>query len=202
MAAAPNSCPPNCSENCGGPHGVLCCNNPGGRWHQGPKGEQYPYFGRPCSRQSDCGQCAVDATCTCTTIAGQPKPMIGCCMRKSTRLDPATSNSMPIVTIHYEMYQGLPSMSKRVSLATSSPHCVTISGLMVERLAFQETHLGRNSHFDTDWAWFQGNRVSLFTSYARNPQYPCQTGRQGWVSGCSGGAGVFGIIKDLNCAPA
>ena len=45
-------------------------------------------------------------------------------------------------------------------------------------------------------AWFQGDRVSMFTSYARQPQYPCQPGQDGWVSGCSGGAGVFGIITD------
>jgi hypothetical protein len=66
----------------------------------------------------------------------------------------------------------------------------------VEKLAFQETHIGRNNHFDTDWAWMQANRVSLFTSFARGPSYPCQTGRDGWVAGCSGGAGVFGLVKD------
>ena len=40
--------------------------------------------------------------------------------------------------------------------------------------------------------------MSLFTSFSRGPQYPCQTGRDGWVAGCSGGAGVFGIVKDLD----
>jgi hypothetical protein len=61
-----------------------------------------------------------------------------------------------VVTITYEMYQGLPAMSKKVGLSTAAAgsSCSTVSGLMVERLAFQETHLGRNTHFDTDWAWY------------------------------------------------
>ena len=81
-------------------------------------------------------------------------------------------------------------------LARRAPPNRPAFAIQIEQLAFQETHLGRNSHFDTDWGWFQGDRVSLFTSFARGPQYPCQTGRDGWVAGCSGGAGVFGIIKD------
>jgi hypothetical protein len=108
--------------------------------------------------------------------------------------------TLPTVIITYEMYQGLAAMSKTVRLAMpeSARDCHTVRGLLIERLAFQETHLGRNNHFDTDWAWFQGDRVSLFTSFSRGPMYPCQTGRDGWVAGCSGGAGVFGIVKDLD----
>ena len=99
------------------------------------------------------------------------------------------------MTITYEMYQGLPVMSKKVAVSAGTG-CSTIRGLLVEKLAFQETKIGRNFHFDVDWAWFQGDRVSLFTSFARGPQFPCETGRDGWVAGCSGGAGVFGVVKD------
>ena len=142
-----------------------------------------------------------------------PWPPLG--LGLEVQFDPPSAG-LPSVNITYEMYQGLPVMSKKVTLGAVKSGCHRVRGLMVERLAMQETHLGRNNHFDTDcelpryrWrlscillisllsgAWFQGSRISLFTSFARQPQYPCQTGRDGWVAGCSGGAGVFGIIKD------
>eukprot|EP01048_Picozoa_sp_COSAG05_P010760 COSAG05_NODE_968_length_6393_cov_22.036066_1_plen_698_part_10 len=188
----------NCTSPC--LRGQKCCANPGGKIHSGPQpGEMYPYYGKPCKQDSDCAQCVIDGTCSCVRASGQRAPATGCCMPKAPAL---TSNSsvdvrrFPTVIITYEMYQGLPAMSKTVKISASQAGCHTIRGLKVEQLAFQETHLGRNSHFDTDWAWFQGDRISLFTSFARGPQYPCQTGRDGWVAGCSGGAGVFGIIKD------
>ena len=30
------------------------------------------------------------------------------------------------------------------------------------------------------------------------PSYPCQPGSNGWVAGCAGGAGVFGLLQDVN----
>lgn len=193
-------CPSNCSADvC--PPGSKCSANPGGRWISGPNPhEHYPYYGKPCSQQSDCAQCTLDHTCTCERVFGQLPPATGCCKPNAPPdLSTSASNStLPVATIVYEMYQGIPAMSKTVRLSMSKSGCHTVRGLLVERLAFQETHLGRNNHFDTDWAWFQGNRISLFTSYARGPQYPCHTGRDGWVAGCSGGAGVFGIVKDLD----
>lgn len=40
---------------------------------------------------------------------------------------------LPDVTITYEMYQGLPAMSKKVSLVAPAAGCTAVSGLMVER---------------------------------------------------------------------
>ena len=60
------------------------------------------------------------------------------------------SADLPSVNITYEMYQGLPVMSKKVTLGAATSGCHRVRGLMVERLAMQETHLGRNNHFDTD----------------------------------------------------
>ena len=83
-------------------------------------------------------------------------PPLGLGLQVTLEFQPLSPGSatpaMPVVTITYEMYQGLPAMSKKVGLEVASG-CTTVSGLMVERLAFQETHLGRNTHFDTDWAW-------------------------------------------------
>jgi hypothetical protein len=195
----PELCPSNCSV-C--PNGTLCCANPGGRLVHGPdKGEVYPYYGMPCARQSDCSKCTVDGTCECTPTPGQLPPMTGCCQKKGAFDDGRVTigSPLPTVTIIYEMYQGLPAMSKKVRIDASKKAgagCSIVRGLIVEKLAFQETHIGRNNHFDTDWAWFQGDRVSLFSSFARGPQYPCQTGRDGWVAGCSGAAGIFGLVKD------
>jgi hypothetical protein len=74
-----NDCPANCSKSvC--PPGSKCTSNPGGRWVTGPlPGERYPYYGKPCSQQSDCAQCTLDHMCTCTALAGQPPPMTGTC---------------------------------------------------------------------------------------------------------------------------
>ena len=201
-AVPPEPCPSNCSASVCPPES-LCCANPGGRLVRGPDpGEVYPYYGKPCRRQSDCAKCTLDGTCVCTPTPGQVPPMTGCC-KKKVDATPTTATAapapLPTVTIVYEMYQGLPAMSKRVRINASQDDgagCSMVRGLIVESLAFQETHIGRNNHFDTDWAWFQGDRVSLFSSYSRGPQYPCQTGRDGWVAGCSGGAGVFGLVKD------
>lgn len=184
----PEACPGNCSlQEC--PGGALCCSNPGGRFFRSPhSGDLYPYYGKPCKQQSDCGQCTVDGLCTCTALPGQQPPLTGCCTPNVATSAEEATPGLPIIMITYEMYQGLPAMSKKVAVKAAKGSCHVIRGLMVEQLSFQETHLGRNSHFDTDWAWFQGDRVSLFTSFARQPQYPCQTGRNGWVAGCSGGA--------------
>lgn len=63
----PGPCPSWCT-GCQG--GVECCANPGGRLVHGPdKGEVYPYYGKPCVQQSDCGKCTLDGTCICGTIA-------------------------------------------------------------------------------------------------------------------------------------
>lgn len=100
------------------PAGSKCCDNPGGRWEKGPDpGEAYPYFGKPCKQQSDCAQCSVDGTCTCEPMAGQQPPMTGCCKHKpgsSAAAAAAAPSTLPTVTITYEMYQGLPAMSKKV----------------------------------------------------------------------------------------
>eukprot|EP00035_Acanthoeca_spectabilis_P039477 m.62578 g.62578 ORF g.62578 m.62578 type:complete len:884 (+) comp9617_c0_seq3:22-2673(+) len=193
----PGPCPSNCTV-C--PAGALCCANPGNKFVRGPDpGEVYPYYGKPCTQQSDCSQCTLDKTCTCTPVKGDGGNMTGCCransMKHTAGVNTPNSSDLPTVVITYEMYQGIPAMSKKVSLVAGSV-CHTARGLLVEKLAFQESHIGRNNFFDIDWAWYQGNRVSLFTSFSRGPQYPCQTGRDGWVAGCSGGAGVFGLIRD------
>ena len=159
--------------------------------------DRYPYYGKPCKRQSDCAQCTLDGTCTCSPNPGQHPPFTGCCVPKQVQENsppennPAPSSLPSTVTITYEMYQGLPAMSKTVHVAAGTG-CSTIRGLLVEKMAFQETQIGRNLHFDVDWGWFQGDRVSMFTSYARGPQFPCETGGcQGeGVRGCAGGEGV------------
>jgi hypothetical protein len=117
--------------------------------------------------------------------------------------------ALPGVTVRYEMYEGVPAMSKTVTISVGkegeqqesseqqSGQCYTIRGLQLERLAMQETKLGRKLFFDSDWAWMQANQISLFTSYARSgPQYPCLGSSSGWEAGCAGGAGVFGTFKD------
>ena len=38
--------------------------------------------------------------------------------------------------------------------------------------------------------------VAFFQKVSAIIAWTGQTGRDGWVAGCSGGAGVFGIIKD------
>ena len=64
----PGPCPSWCKGCQGG--GVECCANPGGRLVHGPdRGEVYPYYGKPCVQQSDCGKCASDGTCICGKIA-------------------------------------------------------------------------------------------------------------------------------------
>ena len=42
------------------------------------------------------------------------------------------------------------------------------------------------------------DEIALFCSEKVACDSRCQTGRDGWVAGCSGGAGVFGIVKDLD----
>ena len=77
LAAAPPPPPPGpCPSWCTGCNAAAegetleCCANPGGRQVHGPnKGEVYPYFGKPCTQQSDCGQCTVDRKCICGRIA-------------------------------------------------------------------------------------------------------------------------------------
>ena len=83
---------------------------------------------------------------------------------------------LPAITIVYEMYEGVPGMSKRLQFtmpparrnnkpnktntksggggitAGGAGGCHTVRGLMVERLAFQESKIGHNNHFDLDWA--------------------------------------------------
>jgi len=64
--------------------------------HHGPdKGEVYPYYGLPCSQQSDCSQCALDGTCTCEQIAAGSA--YKCCRPNPT--PPAHSNYTGFATV-------------------------------------------------------------------------------------------------------
>ena len=51
-------------------HATQCGPNPGGQNVTRPGGTHYPYFGMPCVRGSDCGNCFLDATCTCDDATG------------------------------------------------------------------------------------------------------------------------------------
>ena len=83
----PPPCPKNCTATCK-TDAIPCanctacgyCANPGGRLVHGPDpGEMYPYFGNPCHRQSDCRQCTLDNTCTCTSIVSPAGEQRSCC---------------------------------------------------------------------------------------------------------------------------
>lgn len=83
----PPPCPTNCTAFCH-TNSVPCanctacgyCANPGGRIVHGPdQGEIYPYYGNPCHQQSDCRQCALDRTCTCTAIVSPAGQERSCC---------------------------------------------------------------------------------------------------------------------------
>jgi hypothetical protein len=112
--AAP--CPANCtgtkSSGAGcGPQGVKCCANPGGRFIRGPNPHEiYPYYGKPCRQQSDCGQCTLDGECTCEPIVGQPPPFTGCCKPRAGAVTDVTmsdghlgTSTLPRIKIIYEM---------------------------------------------------------------------------------------------------
>ena len=47
--------------------------------HGSEPGEVYPYFGNPCHQQSDCRQCTLDHTCTCTAIVSLAGQQRSCC---------------------------------------------------------------------------------------------------------------------------
>lgn len=83
----PPPCPTNCtsacktdSSSCANCTACGYCANPGGRLVHGPDpGEIYPYYGNPCGRQSDCRQCTLDHTCTCTPIVSPAGQQRHCC---------------------------------------------------------------------------------------------------------------------------
>ena len=86
--APPSPCPPSCTGCTSGScsKGCTCCANPGGRQVHGPNpGEVYPYFGKPCVQQSDCGQCALDDTCTCLPVSTTVPGGARCCKGKQAR---------------------------------------------------------------------------------------------------------------------
>ena len=78
-------CPKSCGTYCcgGNVDCNLCCANPGDRMVHGPNpGEVYPYYGKPCVQQSDCGQCTLDHTCVCTQTNSASNT--SCCVAKQT----------------------------------------------------------------------------------------------------------------------
>ena len=70
----------------------------------------------------------ASGTCTCTALAGQRSPFTGCC--HEDRPAAAAASRLPTVIITYEMYQGIPAMSKKVSFGAGAG-CHTIRGLKV-----------------------------------------------------------------------
>eukprot|EP01052_Picozoa_sp_SAG31_P031335 SAG31_NODE_3309_length_4436_cov_37.693106_4_plen_488_part_00 len=89
----PPPCPSNCTASCkiDASECANCtacgyCMNPGGRLvHGSNPGEVYPYFGNPCQRQSDCRQCTLDHTCTCSAIVSPAGESRSCCKANSAQ---------------------------------------------------------------------------------------------------------------------
>eukprot|EP00966_Prymnesium_polylepis_P049968 1156759-Prymnesium_polylepis.1 len=95
-----------------------------------------------------------------------------------------TDSELPaglMTSIHYELYDGLPVVFKRVELRTMSracaaqrqtqslgppKGCVTVGGLSVERLQLAPRLLGV-PHVDENWQYMQGARMSIFSDLTR-----------------------------------
>ena len=80
--------------------------------------------------------------------------------------------ALPRVVLHYQMYAGLPVMSKWVTLEMPEglgddtdfdDERVTLRGLIVEQLALQEAKAGLMRHFDDNLGWLETEQVSLHT---------------------------------------
>eukprot|EP01079_Euglenida_sp_SAG-EU17-18_P007468 gene7468-1334_t len=121
------SCPAYCGDSCCSstacPPNVGCCANPGNATHSGPNhGEVYPYYGKPCSQQSDCGQCTLDGTCTCTQTSNNSK----CCLANADVPPPAPSGPLGFSTIQLSRqgYAGLEHDTSAQLLRAPSPEAV------------------------------------------------------------------------------
>lgn len=132
-APAPTQqCPSWCTTCCEIPSSnCSCCANPGGKRHFGPDpGEVYPYFGKPCNQQSDCGQCTVDGTCTCK--ATQAGSLTKCCFKNDQLLDKSWDTHIGFATIGLirEGSSGSESAVGAQHLRASSPEAqLTLDGV-------------------------------------------------------------------------
>ena len=122
--APPAPCPKNCT-GCGPvvPPSTECCANPGGKLHRGPEnGEVYPYFGKPCGQQSDCGQCAVDKTCICGKIVVGGSA--GCCKPLDSHHGTANITGFATVSLAREGHAGREHETGAQLLRASAPEAV------------------------------------------------------------------------------
>ena len=132
----PAPCPASCT-GCGcsptGPCGP-CCANPGGRIVHGPDpAEVYPYYGKPCGQQSDCGQCTLDHACTCLPVTAAPDSP-KCCKKGAPPppAPPAGSNRTAFATVALSRagYAGREHDTGAQLLRTSSPEAqIVLDGL-------------------------------------------------------------------------
>lgn len=133
--APPGPCPTwctGCSDDSGDSPSPdpakVCCANPGGRQVHGPnKGEVYPYFGKPCGEQSDCGQCTLDNACICTKIGSASNA--SCCMpRESHQMSNVTG--FATVALSREGHAGREHDCGAQLLRASSPEAfITLDGV-------------------------------------------------------------------------
>mgnify|MGYP000564491319 CR=1 FL=1 len=106
------------------------CPNPGGRTvkHSTAPFAPYPYYGLPCARISDCGQCATDNTCICSAAGPCSKQSQQPCCRPISCPSVANVSGFATISLAREGKMGYQQGTSPQMLRASSPEAIVQLG--------------------------------------------------------------------------